>query len=186
MRPCLQMIVHVPFSQNVRIKSVILKIGKVPSLPCPCGFPPITHDAISPLFMSPICFHTAPPSSDRLVIPFDGIGRGETTPRHFKIFANYATIIDFADVANTKPHLDISLSEGETVAVEYPVRVAAFTSVHALSLYFVSRILLRSCNASPCSASSFEITIYGAEVHESLGRFGWRRCVESVLCRVQG
>ncbi|KAG6377537.1 galactose-binding domain-like protein [Boletus reticuloceps] len=84
-----QMIIHVPFSQNVRIKSVILKIG-----------------------------------------------RGETTPRHLKIFANYSNIVDFADMENTKPHLDISLLEGETGTVEYPLRIAAFTSVHALSLYF--------------------------------------------------
>ncbi|KAI9567505.1 galactose-binding domain-like protein [Boletus coccyginus] len=84
-----QMIIHVPFSQNVRIKSVILKLG-----------------------------------------------RGEATPRHLKVFANYPNIIDFADAEHTKPHLDISLLEGETGAVEYPLRVAAFTSVHALSLYF--------------------------------------------------
>ncbi|KAF8556057.1 DUF1000-domain-containing protein [Imleria badia] len=84
-----QMIIHVPFSQNVRIKSVILKIGG-----------------------------------------------GESTPRHLKIFANYANIIDFTDAENTKPHLDISLLEGETGIVEYPLRVAAFTSVHTLSLYF--------------------------------------------------
>lgn len=38
MRPCLQMIIHVPFSQNVRIKSVILKLGKVP----PLCIPPVT------------------------------------------------------------------------------------------------------------------------------------------------
>jgi hypothetical protein len=63
------------------------------------------------------------------------------TPRHLKIFANYANIIDFADAENTKPHLDISLLEGETEAVEYPLRVAAFTSVHSLSLYFVSFVL---------------------------------------------
>ncbi|KAF8843906.1 DUF1000-domain-containing protein [Paxillus ammoniavirescens] len=84
-----QMIIHVPFAQNVRIKSVILKLG-----------------------------------------------RGEMTPRHLKIFANYPNIIDFADAENTKPHLDISLLEGGTEAVEYPLRVAAFTSVHSLSLYF--------------------------------------------------
>ncbi|KAH0835929.1 galactose-binding domain-like protein [Lanmaoa asiatica] len=122
MRPCLQMIIHIPFSQNVRIKSVILKLG-----------------------------------------------RGETTPRHLKIFANYPNIIDFADAENTKPHLDMSLLEGEAGAVEYPLRVAAFTSVHALSLYFVSRVLL---NPPACplpgfaafhewSFFSFEITIYG-------------------------
>lgn len=38
-RPCMQMIIHVPFSQNVRIKSVILKLGKAPSF-YPCAFRP--------------------------------------------------------------------------------------------------------------------------------------------------
>jgi len=64
-------------------------------------------------------------------------GRGECTPRHLRIYANYPNIIDFADAESTKPHLNISLLEGETNAVEYPLRVAAFRSVHSLSLYFV-------------------------------------------------
>ncbi|KIK26099.1 hypothetical protein PISMIDRAFT_95931 [Pisolithus microcarpus 441] len=83
-----QMIIHVPFSETVRIRSVVLKLG-----------------------------------------------RGEYTPRHLKIYANYPNIIDFTDAENTKPHFNISLLEGETSAVEYPVRVAAFRSVHSLSLY---------------------------------------------------
>ena len=65
-------------------------------------------------------------------------GRGDTTPRHLRVYANYPDIIDFNDAENTKPHLNISLSEGETAVVEYPLKVAAFTSVHSLSLYFVS------------------------------------------------
>ncbi|KIM67317.1 hypothetical protein SCLCIDRAFT_1210363 [Scleroderma citrinum Foug A] len=84
-----QMIIHIPFSENVRVRSVILKLG-----------------------------------------------RGECTPRHLRIYANYPNIIDFADAESTKPHLNISLLEGETNAVEYPLRVAAFRSVHSLSLYF--------------------------------------------------
>ena len=67
-------------------------------------------------------------------------------PRNLKIFANYPTIIDFTDAENTKPHLDISLLEGETGAVEYPLRIAAFTSVHTLSLYFVSHVLVEYCS----------------------------------------
>jgi hypothetical protein len=69
-------------------------------------------------------------------------GRGDTTPRHLRVYANYPNIIDFNDAENTKPHLNISLSEGETAVVEYPLRVAAFTSVHSLSLYFVSQCSL--------------------------------------------
>ena len=55
---------------------------------------------------------------------------------------------------NTKPHLNISLLEGDTGAVEYPLRVAAFTSVHALSLYFVSRVLL---NLAACPLPGFAV-----------------------------
>jgi len=86
-----QLIIHIPFMQNVRIRSVLLKLG-----------------------------------------------RGSTTPRHLRIYANHSTIVDFAEAESesVKPHLNISLLEGETGVVEYPLRVAAFTSVHALSLFF--------------------------------------------------
>jgi hypothetical protein len=65
-------------------------------------------------------------------------GRGESTPRHLRVYANYPNIVDFGDAETTKPHLNISLLEGETAVVEYPLKVAAFSSVHSLSLYFVS------------------------------------------------
>ncbi|KAH7923443.1 DUF1000-domain-containing protein [Leucogyrophana mollusca] len=84
-----QTIIYVPFTQNVRIKSILLKLG-----------------------------------------------RGEVTPRHLRVYANYPNIVDFSDAETIKPHLNISLSEGETSVVEYPLRVAAFTSVSSLSLYF--------------------------------------------------
>jgi len=84
-----QLIIHVPFMQNVRIRSVLLKLG-----------------------------------------------RGSTTPRHLRIYANHSTIVDFAEAESANSHLNISLLEGETGVIEYPLRVAAFTSVHALSLFF--------------------------------------------------
>jgi hypothetical protein len=65
------------------------------------------------------------------------IGRGEVTPRHLRIYANHPTIVDFADAETTKPQLNISLLEGETGVTEYPLRVAAFTSINSLSLFFV-------------------------------------------------
>lgn len=65
-------------------------------------------------------------------------GRGETTPRHLRVYANYPNIIDFSDAESIQPHLNISLLEGETAVVEYHLKVAAFSSVHSLSLYFVS------------------------------------------------
>ncbi|KAG1745197.1 galactose-binding domain-like protein [Suillus lakei] len=88
-----QMIIHVPFAQNVRVR----------------------------VYYTQISIHT---------------GRGEATPRHLRVYANYPNIIDFSDAENTKPHLNISLLEGETAVVEYPLKVAAFSSVHSLSLYF--------------------------------------------------
>jgi hypothetical protein len=84
-----QLIIHIPFLQNVRIRSVLLKLG-----------------------------------------------RGSTTPRHLRIYANHPNIVDFAEAESIRPHVDISLLEGETGVVEYPLRVAAFTSVHALSMFF--------------------------------------------------
>ncbi|KAF8187072.1 galactose-binding domain-like protein [Mycena galopus ATCC 62051] len=84
-----QMILHVPFTQNIRLKSILLKLG-----------------------------------------------RGESTPRHLRIYANYPTIVDFADAESTTPQLNISLLEGETGVIEYPLRVAAFASITSLSLFF--------------------------------------------------
>jgi hypothetical protein len=54
------------------------------------------------------------------------------------VYANYPQIVDFSDADTTKPHLNISLQEGETGVVEYPLRVAAFANVTSLSLFFVS------------------------------------------------
>ena len=65
-------------------------------------------------------------------------GRGETTPRHLRIYANHSTIVDFAEAEDATPHLNISLSEGEVGVVEYPLRASAFASVHSVSLFFVS------------------------------------------------
>ncbi|KAG5642077.1 hypothetical protein DXG03_003630 [Asterophora parasitica] len=86
---CVKIVIHIPFTQNVRIKSVLLKLG-----------------------------------------------RGEVTPRRLRIYANHPTIVDFADAETTKPQLNISLLEGETGVIEYPLRVAAFASVTSLSLHF--------------------------------------------------
>ncbi|KAF8903369.1 galactose-binding domain-like protein [Gymnopilus junonius] len=84
-----QLIIHIPFVENVRIKSVLVKLG-----------------------------------------------RGEVAPRHLRIYANHSTIVDFSEAESVKPQLNISLLEGETGVVEYPVRVASFVSVHSLSLFF--------------------------------------------------
>jgi hypothetical protein len=86
-----KVIIHIPFVQNVKIKSIVLKLG-----------------------------------------------RGEVTPRRLRIYANRPNIVDFSDAeAGVKPQLDLSLLEGETKAVEYPLRVAAFSSINTLSIFFV-------------------------------------------------
>ncbi|KAI9458670.1 galactose-binding domain-like protein [Lactarius psammicola] len=74
-----QLIIHVPFALNVRIKSVLLKLG-----------------------------------------------RGDLTPRRMRVYANRANIVDFSDVDDIQPSLDISLLEGETGVTEYPLRAATF------------------------------------------------------------
>ena len=67
-------------------------------------------------------------------------GRGELTPRHLRIYANHAAIIDFEDAEVTKPQLDVTLQEGEVGVIEYPLNTPAFANVHALSVFFVSTI----------------------------------------------
>ncbi|ETW78004.1 hypothetical protein HETIRDRAFT_325322 [Heterobasidion irregulare TC 32-1] len=84
-----QMIVHIPFSENVRVRSLFLKLG-----------------------------------------------RGEVAPRQLRIYANHPNIIDFSEAEENKPLLNISLLEGETTVIEYPLRVAAFSSINSLSLFF--------------------------------------------------
>ena len=59
------------------------------------------------------------------------------TPRHLRVYANHANIIDFSEVDDVQPSLNISLLEGETGVTEYPLRMAAFSSINSLSLLFV-------------------------------------------------
>jgi hypothetical protein len=68
---------------------------------------------------------------------FEISGRGEVTPRRLRIYANRANIIDFSEVDDVQPSLNISLLEGETSVTEYPLRMAAFSSINTLSLFFV-------------------------------------------------
>lgn len=69
-------------------------------------------------------------------------GRGDLAPRHVKLYSNHPNIVDFSDAETLRPHLDFALLEGEIGVVEYPLRVAAFTSVHSLSLLFVCSPLI--------------------------------------------
>ena len=96
-------------------------------------------------------------------------GRGELAPHRLRLYANYPNIVDFGDAEVTKPHLNIALLEGERGVVEYPLRVAAFTSVVSLSLYFVSIPYPLQLRARPPHAT-------GAE------QFRRRRLISRVLC----
>lgn len=71
-------------------------------------------------------------------------GRGEVAPRRLRIYANHATIVDFADAEDITPQLNISLLEDEMGVAEYPLRSAAFANVYSLSLFFVSLACSRS------------------------------------------
>ena len=75
----------------------------------------------------------------------DIVGRGEVTPRRLRVYANRANIIDFSEAEDVQPSLNISLLEGETSVTEYPLRMAAFSSINSLSLFFVRnlQIILR-------------------------------------------
>jgi len=84
-----QVVIHVPFAENVRLRSISLKLG-----------------------------------------------RGELAPRHLRIYANHATIVDFEDAEVTKPQVDVTLQEGEVGITEYPLNTPAFANIHSLSVFF--------------------------------------------------
>lgn len=106
----LKAIIHVPFTESVRIRSILLKLGEYR-----------------------FHFHMLPD-----IIDVYNSGRGEVTPRHLRIYANHSTIVDFSEAEDITPHLNITLSESELGVAEYPLRASAFASVHSLSLFFVS------------------------------------------------
>ena len=119
------MILHIPFTQNVRLKAILLKIGEF--LPSDVHCRALNHSK----------------------------GRGDNTPRHLRIYTNHSTIVDFQDAETTTPQLNISLLEGEARVVEYPLRIAAFASITSISLFFVRPPLLslRTATNDVCISS---------------------------------
>lgn len=107
MKEYMQLIIHVPFTQNVRIRSILLKLGE-------CSTDMLGYS-----------------------VTYVNTGRGEVAPRHLQIYVNHNTIVDFAEAEAITPQLNITLQEGEVGVVEYPLRAATFANVHSLSLYFV-------------------------------------------------
>jgi hypothetical protein len=69
------------------------------------------------------------------------IGRGESTPRRMRIYANRPNIVDFSDAEDLRPHLDIRLLQGEAGVTEYPLRTAVFANVNSVSVFLVSCVL---------------------------------------------
>ena len=105
------MVIHIPFTQNVRLRSMSLKLGMSRR----------QHR----------CFREQ-------LIELPSIGRGEQAPRHLRIYANHATIVDFEDAEVTKPQLNVTLQEGEVGVIEYPLNTPVFANIHSLSVFFVS------------------------------------------------
>ena len=106
-----QLVIHVPFTQNVRLRSILLKLGE---------------------FM--FNFVT-------LALRYIALGRGDSEPRQLRIYANHVHIVDFAEAEDIAPQFDISLLEGQSGVTEYPLRAAVFANIHSLSLHFVSYVL---------------------------------------------
>lgn len=67
-------------------------------------------------------------------------GRGAVAPRRLRLYANRPTGVGFDEAEVLRPQLDIALLEGETSVTEYPLRVAVFSNVFSISLFFVSLI----------------------------------------------
>ncbi|KAF8310954.1 DUF1000-domain-containing protein [Clavulina sp. PMI_390] len=95
-----QLIIHVPFIENVKVRSILLKPA-----------------------------------------------RGEACPHRLRIYSNIPDGLDFDQAENTKPNLDFSLLENENDVTEYPLRVAAFTSVNSLTLFFGPNLMFNRCLA---------------------------------------
>jgi PITH domain len=67
-------------------------------------------------------------------------GRGGAAPRRLRLYANRPTGVGFDEAEVLKPQLDLALLDGETSVAEYPLRVAVFSNVFSISLFFVSLI----------------------------------------------
>ena len=104
-----EVIIHIPFTQSVNLRSVLLKLGSSVSIR--------SLHACNRFFA----------------------GRGEFTPQRMRIYANYPNIVDFSEGEDLAPHLDITLSTDMESVQAYPVNQGstAFVSVNSLSLFFV-------------------------------------------------
>ncbi|KZT60931.1 DUF1000-domain-containing protein [Calocera cornea HHB12733] len=102
-----QLIIHIPFVEQVRIRSIFLKPGTPPIPPPPPDGP-----------------------------AEQGAARGELAPHRVRVYVNRPFGVDFGEVDDLKPQQDVSLLEGASEVTEYPVRVAAFANVSSCTLLF--------------------------------------------------
>lgn len=121
-----------PFSQSVRLRSVLLKLGKLNG-----------RDRMSMDF-------------EVFSLTISLSGRGELTPRRLRIYANRPNIVDFSEAEDITPQLNISLLEGDSGVTEYPLRTASFANIHSLSLFFVCPCRLSSIDARLMDAQQSE------------------------------
>ncbi|KIM24770.1 hypothetical protein M408DRAFT_331600 [Serendipita vermifera MAFF 305830] len=84
-----QLIINVPFTQNVRLRSVLLKLG-----------------------------------------------HGEWAPQRLRLYVNHPSGVGFDEADSLRTQLDIALLQGQSNVTEYPLRVAAFSNVFSISLFF--------------------------------------------------
>ncbi|KAK2462135.1 hypothetical protein APHAL10511_005833 [Amanita phalloides] len=124
-----QLILHIPFLESVRLKSILIKTG-----------------------------------------------RGDLAPSKLDVYVNRPTIVDFADAesGNVKPKMEVALRVDEPGVIEYPVKVTAFGSVNALSLFFkdseggdVSRVYYVGFKGDPrtiraAGTSALEVPVPGS------------------------
>jgi len=113
-RHAFQLILHVPFVENVRVRSLLLKLGV-----CERDF--ALDSLIDREWLTRVRSLWCQP------------GRGEVTPQRLRVYINSPPSSDFSDLEDMKPHLDVALQNGEAGVVEYPLRAPALC-VSLLSL----------------------------------------------------
>jgi hypothetical protein len=66
------------------------------------------------------------------------VGHGEAAPQRLRLYVNQPSGVGFEEAESMRTHLDIALLQGQSSVAEYPLRVAAFSNVFSVSLFFVS------------------------------------------------
>ncbi|KAJ3824253.1 hypothetical protein F5880DRAFT_1612161 [Lentinula raphanica] len=145
-----QVIIHVPFSQNVRLRSVLLKLGTGETAPSRLRIyanhirkniliSRVPRDTPQFLGCSEI-FHLKAPESTRkhqkAPREFLEASKNSDTLGSLRLPRNWGpNIVDFSKAETTKAHFKIKLMQDVPRVVEYPLRTAAFASINSVSLF---------------------------------------------------